>query len=122
MQFESEGWGMAEEAGGESSSQIDRRELIRRAALTSGAAVAGAVVIDSFVSPAGAIGSMMYSLTAYNSTAATVTIPSGRAVDYVIKGASGGGGADTEGTYSYAGGAGGAGPGSVPAGGLRSGG
>ncbi|MEI2638436.1 MAG: twin-arginine translocation signal domain-containing protein [Microthrixaceae bacterium] len=103
---------------------VDRRRFLRKAGLgaaVTGAAISAPIVIDSFTSPAWASGTGLFHSSTYNSTVSSVSVTAGRAVEYDISGA-GGGGASTANNppITHEGGDGGAGTrltGTIPAGG-----
>lgn len=79
---------------------IDRRTLIKRVGLTTGAAVASSWVLDSFVSTASA------ATTAWACTSGSVTIAKNRNVFFDVAGGGGGGGSCWGDGYGAAGGKG----------------
>ena len=83
------------------SGGIDRRQLLKRGALVTGAAWVAPMVIDSFASPAFAANTPLLALT-NGPTSGNVTVPKNRQVAFIIIGGGGGGG----GFYSYCGGSG----------------
>ena len=68
---------------------LSRRTALKRAGIT--AAILGApVVIDSFASPAAALGTVKLDVNTYNSTVHQIAVGAGVKIDYAISGGGGG--------------------------------